>query len=132
MNTFCYLLCLYRWFQDRQRNIDEATSLLISPFSTFSCATFAKVNDLCPLEAKNWRIHAQICCKRSNSLSPPSSLGSNVEVKEDKCWERIEVSSNPHRANKLTDKNPKTYWESNGSTGSHYINVYMHRGVVVR
>uniref|UniRef100_A0A8C5S8D1 Cullin-9 n=1 Tax=Laticauda laticaudata TaxID=8630 RepID=A0A8C5S8D1_LATLA len=57
--------------------------------------------------------------------------GSNVEVKEDKCWERIEVSSNPHRANKLTDKNPKTYWESNGSTGSHYINVYIHRGVVV-
>ncbi|KAM3854465.1 cullin-9-like [Vipera latastei] len=58
--------------------------------------------------------------------------GSNVEVKEDKCWERIEVSSNPHRASKLTDKNPKTYWESNGSTGSHYINVYMHHGVVVR
>ncbi|XP_060103905.1 cullin-9-like [Heteronotia binoei] len=58
--------------------------------------------------------------------------GSNVEVKEDKCWERIEVSSNPHRASKLTDRNLKTYWESNGSTGSHYINVYMHRGVVVR
>uniref|UniRef100_A0A670KB35 Cullin 9 n=1 Tax=Podarcis muralis TaxID=64176 RepID=A0A670KB35_PODMU len=58
--------------------------------------------------------------------------GSNVEVKEDKCWERVEVSSNPHRASKLTDRNPKTYWESNGSTGSHYINVYMHRGVVVR
>lgn len=58
--------------------------------------------------------------------------GSNVEVKEDKCWERMEVSSNPHRASKLTDRNSKTYWESNGSTGSHYINVYMHRGVVVR
>ncbi|KAL8185246.1 UNVERIFIED_CONTAM: hypothetical protein K2H54_043762, partial [Gekko kuhli] len=57
--------------------------------------------------------------------------GSNVEVKEDKCWERMEVSSNPHRASKLTDRNSKTYWESNGSTGSHYINVYMHRGVVV-
>lgn len=115
----------------------------------FSCATFAKVNDLQhSLESKNWRIHAQICCKRNNCLSvsvflppspspsrsllPPPSLGSNVEVKEDKCWERIEVSSNPHRASKLTDKNPKTYWESNGSTGSHYINVYMHRGVVVR
>ncbi|KAJ7341185.1 hypothetical protein JRQ81_005005 [Phrynocephalus forsythii] len=42
------------------------------------------------------------------------------------------VSSNPHRANKLTDRNPKTFWESNGSTGSHYINVYMHRGVIVR
>ncbi|XP_053568749.1 cullin-9 [Bombina bombina] len=58
--------------------------------------------------------------------------GSNMEVKEDKCWEKIEVSSNPHRANKLTDGNPKSYWESNGSTGSHYINIYMHRGVVIR
>lgn len=55
-----------------------------------------------------------------------------MEVKEDKCWEKLEVSSNPHRANKLTDRNPKSYWESNGSTGSHYINIYMHRGVVVR
>ncbi|XP_069092517.1 cullin-9-like isoform X1 [Pleurodeles waltl] len=58
--------------------------------------------------------------------------GSSVEVKEDKCWEKVEVSSNPHRANKLTDRNPKSYWESNGSTSSHYINIYMHRGVVIR
>ncbi|XP_069464981.1 cullin-9 isoform X2 [Ambystoma mexicanum] len=58
--------------------------------------------------------------------------GSSVEVKADKCWEKVEVSSNPHRASKLTDRNPKTYWESNGSTGSHYINIFMHRGVVVR
>ncbi|OXB55188.1 hypothetical protein ASZ78_016324 [Callipepla squamata] len=58
--------------------------------------------------------------------------GSSVEVKEDKCWEKVQVSSNPHRASKLTDRNPKTYWESNGSTGSHYITVHMQRGVVVR
>ncbi|XP_072104699.1 cullin-9 isoform X2 [Mobula birostris] len=58
--------------------------------------------------------------------------GSNVELKEDKCWEKVEVSSNHHRASKLTDKNTKTYWESNGSTGSHYINIYMHKGVVIR
>ncbi|XP_069464995.1 cullin-9-like isoform X2 [Ambystoma mexicanum] len=58
--------------------------------------------------------------------------GSSVEVKEDKCWEKVEVSSNPHRANKLTDRNPKSYWESNGTTSSHYINIYMHRGVVIR
>ncbi|KAM8947624.1 cullin-9 [Pelodytes ibericus] len=58
--------------------------------------------------------------------------GSRVEVKEDKCWEKIEVSSNPYRANKLTDGNPKSYWESSGSTGSHYINIFMHRGVVIR
>ncbi|XP_037698580.1 cullin-9 isoform X2 [Choloepus didactylus] len=58
--------------------------------------------------------------------------GSSVEVKEDKCWEKVEVSSNPHRASKLTDRNPKTYWESNGSTGSHSITLHMHRGVLVR
>ncbi|XP_062319750.1 cullin-9 isoform X1 [Osmerus eperlanus] len=58
--------------------------------------------------------------------------GSSVELKEDKCWEKLEVSSNHHRANKLTDKNPKTYWESNGCTGSHFINIYMHKGVVIR
>ncbi|XP_053917703.1 cullin-9-like isoform X2 [Cuculus canorus] len=58
--------------------------------------------------------------------------GSSVEVKEDKCWEKVQVSSNPHRASKLTDRNPKTYWESNGTTGSHFITVHMQRGVVVR
>ncbi|XP_041107883.1 cullin-9-like isoform X1 [Polyodon spathula] len=58
--------------------------------------------------------------------------GSSVELKEDKCWEKVEVSSNHHRANKLTDKNPKTYWESNGSTGSHFINIYMYKGVMIR
>ncbi|XP_031464996.1 cullin-9-like, partial [Phasianus colchicus] len=58
--------------------------------------------------------------------------GSSMEVKEDKCWEKLQVSSNPHRASKLTDRNPKTYWESNGSTGSHYITIHMQCGVVVR
>ncbi|KAM9241023.1 LOW QUALITY PROTEIN: cullin-9-like [Leptosomus discolor] len=58
--------------------------------------------------------------------------GSSVEVKEEKCWEKVQVSSNPHRASKLTDRNPKTYWESNGSTGSHFITVHMQCGVVVR
>ncbi|XP_058410322.1 cullin-7 [Diceros bicornis minor] len=58
--------------------------------------------------------------------------GSSVEVKEEKCWEKVEVSSNPHRASKLTDRNPKTYWESNGSTGSHYITLHMHQGVLIR
>ncbi|XP_074093096.1 cullin-7 isoform X2 [Macrotis lagotis] len=51
---------------------------------------------------------------------------------EDKCWEKVEVSSNAHGASKLTDGNPKTYWESSGSTGSHYITLYMHHGILVR
>ncbi|KAM4730256.1 cullin-9 isoform 2-T2 [Anableps anableps] len=58
--------------------------------------------------------------------------GSSVEFKEDKRWEKVEVSSNPHRVHKLTDKNPKTYWESNGCAGSHFINIYMRNGVVIR
>uniref|UniRef100_A0A3B5L202 Cullin 9 n=1 Tax=Xiphophorus couchianus TaxID=32473 RepID=A0A3B5L202_9TELE len=55
--------------------------------------------------------------------------GSSVELKEDKCWEKVEVSSNHHRANKLTDKNPKTYWESNGCTGSR---LFLGRGFVIQ
>nr|XP_045011843.1 cullin-7 isoform X2 [Jaculus jaculus] len=58
--------------------------------------------------------------------------GSSVETKENKCWEKVEVSSNPHRASKLTDRNPKTYWESSGSAGSHCITLHMRRGVLVR
>uniref|UniRef100_A0A7N4V573 Cullin 9 n=1 Tax=Sarcophilus harrisii TaxID=9305 RepID=A0A7N4V573_SARHA len=53
--------------------------------------------------------------------------GSDVEMK-DKCWEKMEVSSNSLGANKLTDRNPKTYWESSGTTGSHYITLHMHQG----
>ncbi|XP_075411190.1 cullin-7 [Tenrec ecaudatus] len=58
--------------------------------------------------------------------------GSSVEVKEDKCWEKVEVSSNPHRASRLTDRNPKTYWESSGSAGSHAITLHMRQGVLLR
>ncbi|KAM3930738.1 cullin-9-like [Leptodactylus fuscus] len=57
---------------------------------------------------------------------------SGARQKEKKSWEKIEVSSNSHRTSRLTDGNPKTYWESNGSAGSHYINIFMRRGVVIR
>ncbi|XP_053795809.1 cullin-9-like isoform X1 [Vidua chalybeata] len=58
--------------------------------------------------------------------------GSSMEVKEHKCWEKVQVSSNSHQASKLMDRNPRTYWESNGSTGSHFITVHMQCGVVIR
>ncbi|XP_008827320.1 cullin-7 isoform X2 [Nannospalax galili] len=58
--------------------------------------------------------------------------GPSAEVKEDKCWEKVEVSSNPHRASKLIDRNPKTYWESSGSAGSHSITLHMRQGVLIR
>lgn len=65
---------------------------------------------------------------------PPSPLppGSSEEMKKNRYWEKVEVSSNPQRASRLTDRNPKTYWESNGSTGSHSITLHMHRGVLIR
>ncbi|XP_004624188.1 cullin-7 isoform X2 [Octodon degus] len=58
--------------------------------------------------------------------------GSTVDMEEDRCWEKVEVSSNPHRASKLMDRNPKTYWESSGSTGSHHITLHMRQGVLIR
>ncbi|XP_006860540.1 PREDICTED: cullin-7 [Chrysochloris asiatica] len=58
--------------------------------------------------------------------------GSSVEMKEDRCWEKVEVSSNPHRASRLMDRNPKTYWESHGSAGSHTITLHMRQGVLLR
>ena len=59
-------------------------------------------------------------------------LGSSEERKKDKYWEKMEVSSNPHRASKLIDRNPKTYWESSGSAGSHSITLHMRQGVLIR
>nr|CAB3234807.1 cullin-9-like [Phallusia mammillata] len=58
--------------------------------------------------------------------------GADVEMKEDKCFDRLEVSTNQRQVSKLTDGNPKTYWESNGSSGAHWINIFMRKGVVVR
>ncbi|KAM5262887.1 cullin-7 [Ctenodactylus gundi] len=58
--------------------------------------------------------------------------GSSMDVKEDRCWEKVEVSSNPHWASKLMDCNPNTYWESNGSAGSHYITLHMRPGALIR
>lgn len=55
-----------------------------------------------------------------------------MDVQEDKCWKKVEVSSNPHRVGRLTDRNPKTYWESNGSAGSHHITVHMRQDVLIR
>ncbi|XP_032819530.2 cullin-9-like isoform X3 [Petromyzon marinus] len=78
------------------------------------------------------RTHAPIHIPFFNVFLRNLCQGSKVEMKEDKCWEKVEVSSNQARAARLTDGNAKTYWESNGSTGSHYINIFMHKGVVIR
>ncbi|XP_009949990.1 PREDICTED: cullin-7, partial [Leptosomus discolor] len=92
------------------------------------------LRNLCRGERRERELNPCGCCVLAGQLEGPCALpaGSSVEVKEEKCWEKVQVSSNPHRASKLTDRNPKTYWESNGSTGSHFITVHMQCGVVVR
>lgn len=60
------------------------------------------------------------------------SPGSSEEMRKDKYWEKMEVSSNPLGASKLTDRNPKTYWESSGDAGSHTITLHMRQGVIIR
>ncbi|XP_040585527.1 cullin-7 isoform X2 [Mesocricetus auratus] len=57
--------------------------------------------------------------------------GSSEDMKKDRYWEKVEVSSNPHRIGKLTDRNPKTYWESSGTAGSHSITLHMRKGVLI-
>ncbi|XP_034377302.1 cullin-7 [Arvicanthis niloticus] len=58
--------------------------------------------------------------------------GSTEDMKKNKYWEKVEVSSNPHRVSRLTDRNPKTYWESSGIAGSHTITLHMRSGVLIR
>ncbi|KAM9316190.1 cullin-9-like [Gastrophryne carolinensis] len=65
-------------------------------------------------------------------LSGLAGACTGVEQNQDKCWERLEVSSNPQQAGRLTDGNPKSYWESSSSSGCHYITLHMRDGVLVR
>ncbi|XP_040203798.1 cullin-9-like [Rana temporaria] len=72
-------------------------------------------------------------CMQVQVLFLSTALSSTkAEQKEEKCWEKMDVSSNPHRVSRLTDGNPKSYWESSGSLGSHSITIHMQRGAVIR
>ena len=51
---------------------------------------------------------------------------------KDQWWDRVEVSSNGHRKDRLVDGDPTTYWESAGRSGSHHIRFYMKKDLVVR
>lgn len=112
----------HSWSWGRLRSTAGASSPSASPSLMSSCTTCAEVS----AGRGSW--------PRAGWLEAPCALltGSSMEVKEDKCWEKVQVSSNSHQASKLTDRNPKTYWESNGSTGSHFITVHMQCGVVIR
>ena len=51
---------------------------------------------------------------------------------QEKCWERIEVSSSNYHKDHLTDGNKLTYWESSGRSGSHWIRLYIKKDVTIR
>lgn len=55
-----------------------------------------------------------------------------VTPSDGQCWDKIEVSSNNYRKSRLTDGDKHSYWESSGSSGSHWIRLHMLKGVVVR
>lgn len=60
-------------------------------------------------------------------------VGGTVSIGEkDQWWDRVEVSSNGHRKDRIVDGDPTTYWESAGRSGSHYVRFYMKKGLVVR
>lgn len=72
-----------------------------------------------------------------SSLSTPSfslpCLDNGVFVSgRDKCWDRVEVSSNEYRKMRMLDGDLSTHWESSGSEGSHWIRLHMIKNVVVR
>jgi len=58
-----------------------------------------------------------------------SSLGSIKDYVES-----IDVSSKSHgdREENLTDNDPNTFWESDGSHGSHWIRLRMKKGIVIK
>lgn len=121
--------CRWRWA--RLRTTDVPVDPSTPPSLTSS-------SDICARVCAH--LHVPISCAVTSRLpyqplrSPflPPAPGSSVDVQEDKCWKKVEVSSNPHRVGRLTDRNPRTYWESNGSAGSHYITVHMRQDVLVR
>jgi len=51
---------------------------------------------------------------------------------KEKWWEKIEVSSNPQKKERLVDNDTATYWESSGRSGTHWVRLYMKKGLVVR
>ena len=50
----------------------------------------------------------------------------------DNCWEKTEVSSNSHRSSRILDNDSSTYWESTGRNGSHWLRLYMKRGLIIK
>lgn len=112
----------HSWCWARSRSTGGASSPSASPSWTCSCTTCAEVS----AGRGRWG--------RARRPEAPCAVlaGSSMEAKEDKCWEKVQVSSNSHQAGRLTDRNPRTFWESNGSTGSHCITVHLQRGVLIR
>ena len=67
----------------------------------------------------------------TNGIYIPAG-GSVSIVEKNQWWERVEVSSNPHAKDNLTDGDPTTSWESAGRSGNHWIHIFMKKGVVIR
>ena len=47
-------------------------------------------------------------------------------------FDKAEVSSNSFRLQKLFDGDSSTYWESSGRSGTHWIRLHFHHGMVIK
>ena len=64
-------------------------------------------------------------------LPPPPGGGLSM-AQRDNCWEKVEVSSNSHRSCRMLDNDSSTYWESTGRSGSHWIRLYVKKGLIIK
>ena len=53
-------------------------------------------------------------------------------AQKDNCWEKVEVSSNSHRSSRMLDNDSSTYWESTGRSGSHWLRLYVKKGLIIK
>ena len=74
-----------------------------------------------------------LCLSPLSFLPPSLSPGGGLSMaQKDNCWEKVEVSSNSHRSSRILDNDSSTYWESTGRSGSHWLRLYMKKGLIIK
>ncbi|KAI0221571.1 Zinc finger ZZ-type and EF-hand domain-containing protein 1 [Lamellibrachia satsuma] len=69
----------------------------------------------------------------ANTQQEESALVSGEEMQPiTKCFSSLEVSTNRGDANRLTNTDFSSYWQSNGSARSHWIRLRIKNNVVIR
>lgn len=71
--------------------------------------------------------------KESAQMGGQASLGSGEEVRTiSPCHTSIEVSSNTADVYRITNGDPNTFWQSDGSARSHWMRLHIKHNVVIK